>query len=211
MKKNIFAILTAAFIAVSFTSCEKEDEPIYKTEPTQGGIIVGGVEWARTNVAAPGTFAENPEDVGMFYQWNRRTGWCSVTSDVEGWNSSTASGSSWSRANDPCPQGWRVPTQAELRRLSQTYSIWTTVNGVSGHLFGTAPNQIFLAAAGWRDNYTGALSRAGESGRYWSSTQSNDRPRGTLSRGFRIFIDGTTGLGSCHRAAGLNIRCVSDD
>jgi len=42
-------------------------------------------------VAAPGSFATNPEDPGMFYQWNRKTGW-PATGSVTGWNNTTPVG-----------------------------------------------------------------------------------------------------------------------
>lgn len=55
-------------------SCDDSD-----SEPTisnsADGVVINGVTWATCNVAAPGTFATNPEDAGMFYQWDSNTGW----------------------------------------------------------------------------------------------------------------------------------------
>ena len=42
---------------------------------TDEGVEIDGIIWATRNVDAPGTFAENPEDTGMLFQWNRRVGW----------------------------------------------------------------------------------------------------------------------------------------
>ena len=41
--------------------------------PTDG-VVINGVRWATRNVDKPGTFAANPEDAGMLYQWNRKVG-----------------------------------------------------------------------------------------------------------------------------------------
>lgn len=204
MNKKIIKFVIATVFIISFASCERDDNTIIeKTEPTQGGIIIGGIEWATRNVATPGIFAQNPEDFGMFFQWNRQKGW-TATGENTAWNSSTPSGSSWARANDPCPNGWRVPTRAELQRLAQTDSEWTSKNGVEGRLFGTTPNQIFLPAAGLLNNYTGEHQLLNLRGQYWSSSRYNRR----LAHGFRIFPT-SAGIGQCHRAAGLSVRCVA--
>ena len=113
------------------------------------GVIVGGVRWATRNVGSPGMFAHAPESFGSHFHWNRRT--AQQHSDGN-WNGSDAT--VWERENDPCPQGWRVPTEAELRTLINVSSRWAIVNGVGGRLFGIAPNHIFLPR-----------------GLYWSSTR----------------------------------------
>ena len=132
--------------------------------------------WATRNVGAPGTFVDNPEDFGMFFQWNRRQGW-PATGDVTGWNN-TREGvggvRTWSVANDPCPEGWRIPTAQEFQVLvrsgSQSVSNWNGT-GVNGRLFGTAPNQIFLPSTGYRSWSNGARNdRFGLSFNYWSSS-----------------------------------------
>lgn len=35
---------------------------------TDEGVEINGLIWATRNVDAPGTFAKNPEDYGMYYQ-----------------------------------------------------------------------------------------------------------------------------------------------
>jgi uncharacterized protein (TIGR02145 family) len=174
--------------------------------PQDEGVVINGVRWATRNVDAPGTFAANPEDAGMFYQWNRKMAWA-TTGNVSSWDNSIPSGTTWERTNDPCPAGWRVPTESELTSLSNESSAWTTRNGINGRLFGTVPNQIFLPATGWRDGNNGALSNAGTHGTYRSSTFSNG------SYAWNLFLISTEifgGGGNGHRTNGFSVRCVAE-
>ena len=113
--------------------------------------------------------SQNPEDFGMFFQWNRKKAWNAVDRYVEDWDNSIPDGKTWKKENDPCPTGWRVPTAMELRSLNRAGSRWTTQNGVYGRLFGRAPNQIFLPATGWRIGDVGRIVHIGDWGLYWSS------------------------------------------
>jgi len=107
-------------------------------------------------------------------------------------------------ANDPCPAGWRLPTQAELQSLINAGSKWGESNGVSGRYFGTVPNQIFLPAAGGRDHATGGVLHSGEYGFYWSSAVT-----GIYAR-YLGFYDGIVRVYGGNRAIGFSVRCVSD-
>ena len=75
---------------------------------------------------------------------------------------------------DPCPDGWRVPTYAELSELCQNYSSWTSEGGQVGYWFSGASSytenvpQVFFPAAGSYRYYGGADGR-GYGGDYWSS------------------------------------------
>ena len=176
---------------------------------TDAGIEVNGVRWATRNVAIPGAFAHNREDAGMFYQWNRDIGWSAVNpmTNSDGgtaWSSTNAIGTSWETANDPCPTGWRVPTFDELNSLRNTINTWETISGANGRLFGTAPNQVFLPAAGLRDSGNGALEDANAWGNYWSSTQSGS----SAGRGLFLMMTSVF-MGDNDRAAGQSVRCVA--
>ena len=176
------------------------------------GVVIAGIRWATRNVDAPGTFAQNPQSSGMFFQWNRNVGWSSTNPMVNSdggrsWNSSTPSGTTWETQNNPCPAGWRVPTETELQSLNRAGSIWVTNwnnTGVNGRLFGTAPNQIFLPAAGWRHNSNGALHGAGADASYRSSTPSGSNNARTL-----YIYSGRTIMSDSNRAAGFKVRCVA--
>ena len=139
-------------------------------------VEISGVKWAKRNVDMPGTFAANPEDAGMFYQWNRIVGWSSTdpmissNGDTIYYKIPNDPGDSWNNDNDPCPIGWRVPTIYELESLIGAGTEWTTLNGVNGRIFGTGDNTIFLPAAGAREYYQGFLFGIGENGQYWSNS-----------------------------------------
>lgn len=147
-----------------------------------GWVLINGVKWATCNVDAPGTFAAAPESAGMFYQWNRKVAW-SVTYPLQNsnggttWDDSTPSGTEWTKANDPSPAGYRVPTFEEIESLLNTTYVtneWTTQNGVFGRKFTDKSNgnSIFLPAVGYL-GYGGTLGNAGSHGDYWSSTQND--------------------------------------
>ena len=142
------------------------------------GVIVGGVRWATRNVGNPGMFAHAPESSGNHFHWNRRT--AQQHSDAWGWDGNNAD--VWERENDPCPQGWRVPTEAELRALTNANSRWVNVNGVNGRLLGVAPNHIFLPSG----NYWGSTRRSSWSawslwsGDNWNNLSVREDNFGTL-------------------------------
>lgn len=113
---------------------------------------------------------------------------------------------------DPCPEGWRVPTYAELDELNNNYSSWTTDdNGRSGRWF-SGPNsytasvpQVFFPAAGYRYYSDGAsASNRGDYGYYWSS-------RPYSSDAFSLYFNGRdVGMTSFCRADGYSVRCVKE-
>jgi uncharacterized protein (TIGR02145 family) len=178
-------------------------------------VVINGVTWATRNVDAPGTFACNPEDAGMFYQWNRKVGWSStdplVSSNYDTiWDDSTPSGTTWETANDPSPAGWRVPTLAEIQTLLDEDKVsyeWTTFNGVYGGLFTdkTTSKSLFLPAAGFRYSYYGTLGNAGAYGLCWGSAQGD----GDYAYGLG-FDSGGAGWGSHDRLWGFSVRCVAE-
>ena len=175
------------------------------------GVFIGTAIWARYNVADPGTFVENPEDAGMFFQWNRRQGWAS-TGTVTSWNTTVPTGASWRAPNNPCPAGWRLPTEGEMAALRTAVSTWTTVGGVTGRritganrIAGGGFDTIFLPAAGYRDAI-GTLKEVGTKGMYWNSTQLSE----TLARGLR-FSNHNTQLLSGNRMYALSVRCVANN
>ena len=182
------------------------------------GVEINGMTWATRNVGVFENFVENPEAPGMFYQWNSKIGWNStdpLISFPEGytWNPNWDGdgAKTWEVTNNPCPCGWRIPTEAELKTLIYSNSVWTKRNGINGRLFGTAPNTIFLPAVGFRDN-DATLYESGSFGAYWSSAgDSNvqETTEGVFSMGFDDNEDeGGVSENVPARGMGLSVRCI---
>ena len=98
--------------------------------------------------------------------------------------------------NNPCPGGYRIPTETELEaeRLS-----WGSNNSA-----GAFASALKLPVAGYRFNSGGSLYGLGTEGYYWSSKVS-----GTNSRGLH-FISSTAYVSTDYRAYGLAVRCLKD-
>ena len=113
---------------------------------------------------------------------------------------------------DPCPNGWRVPTFAELEELCKNMSAWATdENGQSGYWFSgenpyaeTSP-RVFFPAAGYRSNDAGSARSRGGRGSYWSSRPSSDY---ASYANYLSFYSGDVRMDSSTRAYGYSVRCV---
>ena len=190
---------------------------ISQTSTTDPGVVINGVKWATRNVDRPGTFATKPETAGMFYQWNRKIGWSATNPTINSsggttWNNNTPTGTIWSKANDPSPAGWRVPTREEILKLldkDKVRSEWTTVNGITGRKFTdkTTGKFLFLPAAGFRycEGGYGTIEGAGWGSNYWSSTQRDSRVAFEL-----YFNNDSVGEGVFDLCDGLLIRSVAE-
>ncbi|MCL2028039.1 MAG: hypothetical protein FWG79_06065, partial [Bacteroidales bacterium] len=109
--------------------------------------------------------------------------------------------------NDPCPQGWRIPTADELSALRLAGSTWTTNwngTGVRGRVFGTAPNTLFLPAASVRES-NGVVAYEVASGHYWTTREDVNRYYAWRL----IFGSGNVYLSVTYRAWGHSVRCVT--
>ena len=91
------------------------------------GTKIGDVVWANSNVDDPDTFGANCEVRGKLYQYNSKVPYpsyaandhCSNTDPVPGFETGAFDVMSevWAEENDPCPDGWRVPTIDEIKDL----------------------------------------------------------------------------------------------
>lgn len=143
-------------------------------------VLINGMVWSTKNIGAPGTFASSSDDPGMYYQFNRKMGYPSGQQGdpaPENWPGSyTDDGTDWLPENDPSPEGWRVPTAAEMVALWEIGATWVskaqTGFNVDGLIIGVpasvAANAnkdnvkqlgcLFLPQSGWR-NETGMVDR----------------------------------------------------
>jgi len=179
-----------------------------------------GKIWLDRNLGANrvATSLIDTDAYGDLYQWGRNTdGHQSTTSaptagpvasGSEG-NNFITSGGDWLSApgdtrwngatkgtHDPCPTGFRVPTETELDAERMSFAM----NDADG-AFGS---ELKFPAAGYRLPGDGALLFIDSEGTYWSSTVD-----GTNAR-FLYFGSTIAGMYSFNRAYGLSVRCIKE-
>ena len=98
--------------------------------------------------------------------------------------------------NNPCPQGYRLPTEAEMTAL-------VSAEGITNYTT-AASSSLAFPASGGRSNSNGTVYNEGSTGYYWASSVS-----GTLARSRNFFSSGTN-TNSLYRASGFGVRCLKD-
>jgi uncharacterized protein (TIGR02145 family) len=133
--------------------------------------------------------------------------------EISGWDSSNAPSGAWSddtkTANDPCPVGFRVPTNAQWHGVlsNNTQSIvgtWSdsATNYSSGRFFGS---DLMLPAAGRRYDSSGASGHRGYYGYYWSSSGN-----GSSDAWYLYFYSSSADTNDNLRRNGRSVRCVAE-
>ena len=185
--------------------------------PTTGRI------WMNRNLGASQVATSNTDEAsyGDLFQWGRladghhcrNSGTTSTLSDVDvpghnlfilapinphDWRS-PQNGALWQGIggiNNPCPEGFRLPTEAEFNDEQVS---WTVPNAS-----GAFSSPLKWSLAGSRLETNGSISLAGTHGRYWSSTVS-----GAVSR-FLFLASNNANVFGNHRALGYSVRCIKD-
>ena len=124
--------------------------------------------------------------------------WLSTQDDTR-WNASTKG------THDPCPDGFRVPTETEweAERNNGGTGFWGTCSAQNNPA-GAYNSPLKLPVAGYRNASLGALYNVGGSGLYWSSSVSDTFARYLVFDGPYAFV------GSANRADGLSVRCIKE-
>ena len=180
-----------------------------------------GTVWMDRNLGASraATSSDDAEAYGDLYQWGRATdghekrnsgtttnlsssdtpdhgNFILVTDDPYDW-CSPQNGSLWqgvSGTNNPCPSGYRLPTEAEWEAERTSWS--------SNNPAGAFGSPLKLPVAGYRDPSSGSLGGVGGAGLYWSSTV-----EGIYSRRLDFF---SSYAENSLRAVGYSVRCIKN-
>ncbi len=99
--------------------------------------------------------------------------------------------------NNPCPAGYKVPTQVEWQ---EELDSWDSENDM-----GAFASILKLPMAGYRSNTSGEVSGIETAGRYWASTID-----GTSA--YRLYvIDDKAVVDAYSRGIGYSVRCIKDE
>lgn len=209
--------ITATYPAGSVFCASGSTAIVNVTNPSTGKI------WMDRNLGATqaATSSTDANSYGDLYQWGRRSdghqcrtspttailssvdqpangNFITISSGNFDWRS-PQNNNLWqgvNGVNNPCPSGYRLPTQAELNAERAS---WSSQNSV-----GAFASPLKLPLAGIRDQSTGLIKNVGADGNYWSSTA------GSTYSPILYFYSLTAFVNSDFRAVGSSVRCIKD-
>ncbi|MCL2328699.1 MAG: fibrobacter succinogenes major paralogous domain-containing protein [Bacteroidetes bacterium] len=158
---------------------------------------------ATTNTPGHGNFISAP---------NTPYDWRSGGVQTSRWGDGTSNAKMPKAANDPCPAGYRLPTQQEWASIyngMNGINTWTwNSTGTPGYKISTdngTTTALFLPAAGYRFYRNGTLYNAGTDGNYWSSTVDGEYSF------ILYFSNGYVNPSlNFNRAYGMSVRCLAE-
>ena len=206
MAKKTF--LTLSIIVLLASCVMRSDNSVQENANTfDEGVVINGIRWATRNVDAPGTFAENSEEPGMFFEWNRLRGWRATGELAD---------ARWTR--NPCPRGWRMPTHSELRSFYNAIQPVVQFTIEEGRIIEATLNPFLLSPQGAIHSRNGGIVCWTSSQNSWTSgIRQPGRMRGSativLDTGTHSIICDDTGVtrtwSEPNEPIGIAIRCVS--
>jgi uncharacterized protein (TIGR02145 family) len=175
--------------------------PCENLEPGTVCNPITGRIWMDRNLGASGV-ATSPTDAasyGGYYQWGRSTTAFTPVQDFPYDWSVPQNDNYWQGVNglnNPCPAGFRVPTESEWEEERASWS--------SNDAAGAFASPLKLSLAGARFYSIGSLLNVGTNGYYWSSTISSTNSR------YLPFNSSNANMSSDYRANGVSVRCLKD-
>lgn len=222
MKKyTLHFILSTILFSCSNEPCNHATEIIDVTNP------ITGRTWMDRNLGASQVAISSKDEsaFGDLYQWGRRADGHQCRNSTNTTNISSTNQPAHSKfilnglgfkdwlnpqnsklwqgvngINNPCPSGYRLPTEAEWQ---DEISSWSNKNAA-----GAFASPLRLPMAGNRLDRNGSLNNTGTHnywlGLYWSSTVNGNNSR------YLAFHSGKAYFHDTGRANGLSVRCIKD-
>jgi uncharacterized protein (TIGR02145 family) len=212
-------VLTAAEVLQNYNALSPRFGDV--TNPTTGKT------WMDRNLGASqvATSSTDTNAYGDLYQWGRGTdghqlrsaaSTSTLSSSVTPGNNlyiinrstpydwiSPQNANLWQGAsgvNNPCPSGFRVPTEAEWAAEVATWSSGQNATGAFA-------SPLKLPLAGYRYTHTDALTNVGTIGHYWTSTVSVSDP----SYSYAFDINSSNAVRSTYgRVDARSVRCIQN-
>jgi uncharacterized protein (TIGR02145 family) len=160
---------------------------------------------------------------GDYYQWGKNAPDADVDNLIGstwGDQGGTTANGNWTPSSkgpqDPCPAGYRVPSQAEWAAVD-TYNTafrtglpWSSGATEFGNALHYGPDTstklLTLPAAGDRNRTSGALVSRGSFGLYWTSTEL------TVSKAYSLYFSSSNVDPASYdnRTYGFSVRCIAE-